>query len=96
MSELHELLEAVRDQATFRDFAIALKDDFIDSSEQEKLSPSSPYGNAANGWANITIDHFLDGGIAGALDDRGSEGGTEPNNLWRRFAEFLYCGKVYE
>lgn len=96
MPELHELLVAVHDQATFRAFANALKEDFIDSCEKEKLNPSHPYSNAANDWANITIDQFLDGAIAGALDDRKPEEDTAASSLWRRFAEFLYCGKIYE
>lgn len=64
----------------------------------ERETPPSPYDLCeANGWQNVTIDGFLAGANAWAEDsDFGKTQGISPDNPWRQFATFLYCGKIYE
>ncbi len=60
MIDLKALADQVVDEATLREFMIALADDWDDEREKEKVSPSSPYGPGANGWENGTISAFLE------------------------------------
>ncbi|MCF5668704.1 hypothetical protein [Pseudomonas marginalis] len=78
--ELHEQLDQVKDANTFLAFAHALAED------------------KSNGdWENGTIEAFLDGAIEWAeASNFGVDQGLQPSNPWRQFANFLYCGKIYE
>lgn len=97
MQNLNELLDSVSDEFSFLAFANALALDRVDSRAKEKVSPSSPYCADANGWGNASIEGFLDGAIAwGEATNLGISQGLSPSNPWRRFATFLYCGKIYE
>jgi hypothetical protein len=90
-------LNAVIDQQTFLFFVQKLIGDREDEVRNEKTQPSSPYGPGANGWENYTIEQFLEAAVAWAEDsDFGLSQGRPVDNLWRKFAEFLYSGKVYE
>lgn len=92
-TELHELLEAVHDQESFLSFVRALKED----REAERGSEPDPFGRGANGWENHTIEDFLGAALAWAESTNvGSTQGMEKESLWKRFAAFLYCGKVFE
>jgi hypothetical protein len=97
--EPFDLLESVCDEESFLRFLIALAADREDSTAKETVQPSSPYGPDANGWENTTIDRFLFAAVEWA---RASEKGLpladyEPSsNPWRRCAEILYAGKIYE
>ena len=96
-ADLHILLESVADEKSFIAFAKALVADRIDEVAKERSAPSSPYGPGANGWENNTIEQFLDGAVSWAVATGvGLTQGLEPNNPWKRFAAFLYCGKIYE
>lgn len=90
---LIDYLENVHDKATFLDFVWALMRDREESVKAEKLHPSSPYGPDAGGWENIYIETFLEAALAcvQAVPERLPE---EPS--WKSFAEFFYCGKIYE
>lgn len=96
---LHDLVESVCDEASFRQFLDALAADYEDSRGKEAAQPSSPFGPDANGWENTTIDRFLDAAVRWAI---ASENGLPlaeyqpPSNPWRRCAEILYAGKGYE
>jgi hypothetical protein len=93
----HDLLESVTDEASFIAFVKALLADRLDEVAKETSTPSSPYGPGANGWENGTIEQFLDGAVSWAeVTNIGLTQGLEPSNPWRRFAAFLYCGKIYE
>lgn len=95
--ELHEAADAVCDWQTFLVFTRQLIHDREDEVEKEKISPSSPYGPGANGWENGTIETFLDAAVAWAEATRfGETQGLPFDNPWRKFAAFLYCGKIYE
>ncbi len=95
--DLHSILESVSDEKSFIAFAKALMADRVDEVAKESDAPSNPYGAGANGWERGTIERFLDGAISWAeATDVGLRQGLKPNNPWKRFAVFLYCGKIYE
>lgn len=95
--DLHSLLESVSDEKSFIAFAKALAADRVDEVAKEAETPSSPYGPGANGWENGTIEQFLDGAVSWAeATNVGLTQGMDPTNPWKRFAVFLYCGKIYE
>jgi hypothetical protein len=96
-TNLHELLDSVKDESTFLAFASALRLDRIEEEAKEAESASNPYESGANGWENTTIEQFLGSAIAWAESTNvGLTQGLDPANPWRRFADFLYCGKIYE
>ena len=66
---------------------------------KEKVRPSPPFGPDANDWKNVTINAYFDAAVAWA---RASAKGlpwanyVPSSNPWRRCAEILYAGKIYE
>ncbi len=94
--ELYELADAVADEPSFLRFVKALTADRQHGVEKERVSPSSSYGPGANGWENDTIEDFLESAAAWAEDTGFGQSQGLPNNPWRRFAAFLYGGKIYE
>jgi hypothetical protein len=91
--ELHEHLEAVVDEYSFLAFVRALLRD----REMEAVKFIGASGRGANGWENHTIDTFLEGALAWAEDSNvGASQGLANASPWKRFATFLYCGKIYE
>jgi hypothetical protein len=90
-------LDAVHDEATLIDFIVALASDREDEVQKERSSRSSPYDHGANGWENGTIEAFL--GSASAWAESSKNGMPlypKPTNPWKRFADILYAGKIYE
>lgn len=90
--------DAVHDRTSFLNFVSALAANRLASVAVEAETPGSPYGPAAFGWENITIESFLEAAVSWA-DDTGTDEGhnglpVEPS--WHAFAVFLYCGKIYE
>lgn len=95
--ELDRALESVRDEETFLQFLLTLRDDREASIEQEEIAPSSPYGPDAGGWENTTIDRFLNAAVQWARDSvNGNPFYQRPDNPWRGCADILFAGKVYE
>jgi hypothetical protein len=93
MRKLDDLLEQVKDEKSFLNFAKALQED-RDPHEGKAANEVGFSGD----WANNSISGFLEGAVAWAED---SDFGVtqEPelaNNKWKQFAVFLYCGKIYE
>ena len=91
-----DALEKVTDYQTFLAFVRALAADWEDEVAKEKLNPSSPWGPGANGWENGTIGQYLDAALACAEGHAALKGTLDKEPSWRAFAEFLYCGKIYE
>ena len=92
-----EVLQSVRDEETFIEFLEALRDDREASVEQEKLKPSSPFEPDAGGWENTTIERFFDSAVAWAWTSiNGTASYTKSENPWRRCADIIYMGKIYE
>lgn len=95
--ELQRVLDAVSDEETFLRFLEALAADRADEVEKEKLNPSSPYCQGANGWENGSIEHFLESAAAWGRDSiTGSQFYDKPDNPWKRCADIIYMGKLYE
>ena len=94
--KLHEYLEQVTDQDSFLEFARALMADKADEDRKEREHPSNPYSHGWNGWENNTIVGFLDSAIAWAVASRFGEKEGSVENPWKKFALFLYGGKIYE
>ena len=94
---LIEQLDAVSDEASLMKFIEALAEDLEDEIKKEKTDPSSPYGSGANGWENRDLSSFLRASLAWVEDSRdGIETYQKPENPWKRVADILYCGKIYE
>lgn len=82
MMQLHEQIETVIDEATFLVFVHAL---IIDRR-----------GDTGH-WENGSVEDFLEAASAWAEDSEfGSNQGLSSASPWRKFAAFLYCGKIYE
>jgi hypothetical protein len=99
LDHIDELESAVCDEESFLRFLLALSSDREDSVAKEAIKPSSPYGPDANGWENTTIESFLFASVRWAQD---SVNGlpladyVPSSNPWRRCAEILHAGKIYE
>jgi hypothetical protein len=94
---LEEALERVVDSTTLLDFVRLLQLDRLDAVAKDAVSSTPPFGSGANGWENQTIESFLEAATAWAEDtDSGISQGLAKDNPWRKFAAFLYCGKIYE
>ena len=95
--ELLEKLDTVSDADSFLVFARALYLDRKKSIQAETEIKTSIYGADVGGWENTSIDAFLEAAIAWAEDSHfGSNQGLTPENPWKQFAVFLYCGRIYE
>ena len=91
--ELEDLLDKVKDENSFLVFAKALQADKEDETNKENINPANPYSHGWNGWENGTIEGFLESAIAFS---EGNEVWTKESNNWKKFALFLYGGKIYE
>ena len=97
MMRLHDTLDSVSDAQSFLVFARQLALDRVQATSLEAENPSNPHGPDAGGWENTTIERFLEAAIAWAeATDLGLTQGMPADNQWKRFATFLYCGKIYE
>jgi len=82
MSDVAVKLEAVVDEETFVAFLNALEIDFNRNSGE---------------WQNTSIGPFLECAAAWAQDTKGGVNDyVVPKNPWKRAAEIIYCGKIYE
>ena len=90
-------LTAVHDQESFLTFVRQLIVDRTTSADAEVKKLYSPYAPDAGGWANTTIEDFLEASCAWAEDSGfGRTQDLADATPWRLFANFLYCGKIYE
>ena len=91
-------LEAVVDEASFVTFLNALAQDWDAEQELERVRPSAPHGPGAHGWENGTIGTFLEcaAAWAEASAQRLPPGYELPKNPWRRCADIIFMGKIYE
>jgi hypothetical protein len=90
---IRELAEAVSYEASFLRFVSALRAD----REAAADGDMGPSGTGALGWQNHTIEAFLEAAQAWAEDsDFGRRVQLVDVSPWKRFAPFLYCGKIHE
>jgi len=95
--ELHQLAELVSDEKSFLAFVAALQRDRELAVAAERISPAAQCGPDRGGWENVTIESFLEAAHAWAQDSEfGVRQGLKDASPWRKFAAFLYCGKIYE
>ena len=82
MSDLLQALDWVKDEHTFVAFLTALSIDRRADRES---------------WQWDTIEGFLEGATAWAEDSKNGLGAYSiPSNPWKRAADILYSGKIYE
>jgi hypothetical protein len=86
-----ELLGQVKDRESFLAFVLALVKERELAEKMEKEEPEKYRFSGALGWENGSISSFLSAALACAEDGSHLEEAS-----WRGFAEFLYCGKIYE
>lgn len=98
MDEIEMDWQQVTDRESFFTFVRALIADRMDSLAKEAKHPSNPWGPAANGWENTSIEAFLDAALAWAETTHmgQSQGLGDGRPSWRTFALFLSVGKIYE
>ena len=91
--ELHEMIEEVNDEKSFLKFVEALTEDrSLEDSKSVDLC-----GRGSRGWENHSIEDFLEAAHAWAESTNvGASQGMSEDSPWKRFAAFLYCGKIYE
>jgi hypothetical protein len=86
-NSLFDLVNQVEDEKTFLCFIKAL---WID---REKFVCE----NTEDRWENHTIEDFLEAAYSwGEESENGLEYYDKPNNPWKRTAQILYMGKIYE
>jgi hypothetical protein len=96
-TKLRDALEQVTDERSFVEFLAHLATDWFTEAEIEANMPSSPYSNGALGWENGSIGAFLEASYAWANASRkGLKYYAPPENPWRRVADILMAGKIYE
>lgn len=94
--KLTDYLDRVEDQESFLVFAKALMADKEDERHKEKAEKLNPYSHGWNGWENNTIEGYLESAIAWAEDSDFGNNIEKSENPWKKFALFLYGGKIYE
>ncbi len=96
-NDLESLRDAVCDEDSFVRFLEALAANRAEEVENEGRKPSSPYGPGVNGWENGTIEAFLECASAWARASRnGLQFYIKPDNPWKRCADIIFMGKIYE
>ena len=94
---LNVLLERVNSEESLLAFIVALAKDRRQAVVVERENSSSAYGPDAGGWENTSIEDFLEAAVEWAESTNfGLTQGLAADNLWKRFAVFLYLGKIYE
>lgn len=92
---LFDALEAVHDRSTFLKFVQVLIDERALADQLEANNPEAYRLSCALGWQHRSIEGYLEGALRCVQDNEGrNDFLTAPS--WRAFAEFLYCGKIYE
>jgi hypothetical protein len=86
-----QLLGQVKDRDSFLAFAKALVEERKLAEKMEIEAPEKYRFSGPLGWENGSISSFLAAALASVED-----GSYFEEASWRSFAEFLYCGKIYE
>ena len=95
--DLSDLEDAVCDERTFMSFLGALAEERMLDEAQEAKNPSSPYGPSRAGWEHSTIGNYLSAASAWAESSiDGIPLMPKETNPWKRMAQILHAGKIYE
>lgn len=85
--QLFELVDEVQDEISFLNF---IKELYLDRCDYNE-------GKVVDEWQNHTIECFLECAHAwGESSINGLKYYDKPDNPWRRCAQILYMGKIYE
>ena len=94
---LQDALERVVDERSLIHFLRVLGHDWNTERQLEAEVPPSPYARAALGRENRSTGEYLEAMVDWA---EASEDGLRfydvPDNPWRRIADILFAGKIYE
>ncbi len=95
--ELHKLIDTVNDEKTFLKFVAELRKDREKEVKAQSATPIDDCGRGPYGWENHTIEDFLEAAQAWAEASKfGDSQDLKDASPWKKFAAFLYCGKIYE
>ena len=95
--KLYERIDTVNDERSFLKFVDALRKDREKEVTAQSATPVDPCGRGPYGWENHTIEDFLEAAQAWAEDSNfGESQNLKEASPWKKFAVFLYCGKIYE
>ncbi|WP_207655822.1 DUF7660 family protein [Vallitalea okinawensis] len=82
LKEIRQALERVSDEKSFIEFLQVLSNDYLINDES---------------WENHSIDTFLESSKEWAeVSINGLDLYEKENNIWKRCADILYMGKIYE
>ncbi|MGS0893988.1 DUF7660 family protein [Burkholderia stagnalis] len=96
-ARLQDALERVVDERSLVHFLRVLGHDWNTERRLEADALQSPYAGAALGWENRTIGEYLEGMVDWAeASEEGLRFYDLPDNPWRRMADILFAGKIYE
>ncbi|ADL51189.1 DUF7660 family protein [Clostridium cellulovorans] len=85
--DLFELVNKVEDEDDFLDFINELSEDRIKSLQKK----------SSEDWENDTIEDFFERAHEwGVASKEGLRYYEKPQNPWKRCAQILYMGKIYE
>jgi hypothetical protein len=96
-ARLQHALERVVDERSLIHFLRVLGNDWHKERQLDADLPPSPFAAAALGWENRSIGEYLEAMVdwAEASED-GPRCDDLPDNPWRRMADILFAGKIYE
>lgn len=89
-------LRNVQDERTFLTFLSALAADRAGEVLDDDARPPPSWGPGLNGWEHSTIEAFLEAAVAWVADSTAAGSHDVATNPWRRCADILYAGKIYE
>nr|WP_198980322.1 hypothetical protein [Herbaspirillum sp. ASV7] len=96
-TQLESARDAVVDELSFINFLNVLSADWFAETELHAASPQSPYSAGALGWENGNIGAFLKASARWVENSRNGPQFYEiPTNPWRRVADIMFMGKIYE
>nr|WP_198984255.1 hypothetical protein [Herbaspirillum sp. ASV7] len=95
--QLESARDAVVDEVSFINFLNVLSADWFAETELHAASPQSPYSAGALGWENGCIGTFLQASARWVENSRNDLQFYEvPANPWRRVADIMFMGKIYD
>ncbi|WP_026297167.1 DUF7660 family protein [Paenibacillus daejeonensis] len=79
---LFQLLQEVNDEKSFLKFVEALGRDYVDHPNEWANGTIASFADAAASWGEESIESLV--------------AYVKPSNPWKRCADILYMGKIYE
>jgi hypothetical protein len=96
-SKLIEALDKVADEASFCVFLRLLAEDRQEEKDHEAQHGKKKWSEGINGWQTTDLADYLFSAQAWAESSKnGLPLYKKPENNWKRIADILYAGKIYE